>query len=172
VYPITTTATNDNNNSRSRRFLIRGLEIPTSLFVVGAAGNTAQQPPPPPPDEEVAAALGFLAHATQLLSKYLDVHLRYRLHCHASRSAIQGGGGDERGSSSQSTIYPLFPGRAVDREQLEYAVHLLDRNVDCLCAARGISFATAASSSTGAAPPQVHVLAKVKRIYEQVIEGY
>ena len=93
VYPVTTA---NDNNSRSRRFLIRGLEIPTSLFAVAATGHTAQPPPPPPPDEEVAAALGFLAHATQLLSKYLDVHLRYRLHCHASRSAIQGGGGDER----------------------------------------------------------------------------
>jgi hypothetical protein len=134
IYPITVVV--DTN----RRWLIRGLEIPAELY------------PGRVPEDEVSAALGFLCHTVLLISKYLGVHLRYRLHCQSSRSAVQ----DERGAT-----FPLFHGRPVEREQVEYAFHLLDMNVECICKARGIRLA-----------PKLHILAKVKRIYEQVIEGY
>ena len=139
VYPITT-ATDDSYNNR-RRLLIRGLEVPAVVSLLAVH------------EDEVAAALGMLAHTALLLGKYLDVHLRYRIHCHGSRSAIQ--------DTDTATVYPLFPARAVDREQLEYAVHLLDRNIDCLMQSRGIGVAKS-----------THVLIKIKRIYEHVIEGY
>ena len=149
VYPITTDAAAADHR---RRFLIRGLEVPPADLL--PAGHRT------PSEEEVAAALGMLAHAIHLLGKYLGVHLRHRLRCHGSRSAVlrdDGGGG-----GAAAPAHPLFPGRsAADREQLLYAVHLLDRNVDGICAALGIS-----------APESSHILAKVKRIYEHITEGY
>lgn len=149
IYPITTTTSDKSSNNR-RAVLIRGIELPTVEFLYSV------------PEEQVGAALGMLAHATHLLSKYLHVHLRYRLHCHGSRSAIQDADGGNNDSGSNIN-YPLFPGRAVDREQLLYAVHLLDRNVDCLLQSRGIVVSPTMT---------MHVLIKVKRIYENVIEGY
>lgn len=132
IYPITV--------EDELRFYIRGLEIPCAFY----AGTV--------PDDVVSAALGFLCHLVHLLSKYLGVHLRYRLHCQSSRSAVQ----DER-----TATFPLFQGRSVEREQLEYGVHLLNMNVECICRTRGIRLS-----------PELHILAKTSRIYENVIEGY
>lgn len=125
----------------NQRFFIRGLELPRFIF----SGSNV-------PDEIVSASLGFLCHAIHLMGKYLGVHLKYRLHCQSSRSAIQDG---------RDAIFPLFLGRSVDREHVEYGVHLLDRNVECICRGRGIQLST-----------EVHMLAKTLRIYEHVIEGY
>jgi Vacuolar sorting 38 and autophagy-related subunit 14 len=132
IYPVTI--------SDDRRFLIRGLEIPQEL-------NSSAVP-----ENVVSAALGFLCHTVVLMSKYLGVHLSHRLHFQSSRSAVQ---------SERGTVYPLFQGRPVEREQLAFAVHLLDMNIECICKARGIRLAA-----------KLHMLAKVKRIYEQVIDGY
>jgi Vacuolar sorting 38 and autophagy-related subunit 14 len=133
IYPITVAV--------EQHYFIRGLGIPAELY---SASSVA--------DDVTSAALGFLCHVVQLLSKYLGVHLRFRLICQSSRSAIQ----DEYGST-----YPLFLGRPAERENVEYAVHLLDRNIDCLCRARGIRLTL-----------RLHVLAKVMRIYEHFVEGY
>lgn len=135
IYPITV------EGSDKSRYLIRGLEIPLELF----PGSSV-------PEDVVSAALGFLCHLVHLMSKYLGVHLRYRLHCQSSRSAIQ----DERAAT-----YPLFQGRPMEREQLEYGIHLLDKNIECICRARGIRLS-----------PKLHILAKTMLIYENVIEGY
>lgn len=122
------------------RYFIQGLEIPQQLY----AGTVSE--------EEVGAALGHVAHLVTMMSKYLDVQLRYRIYCFSSRSAIQ----DDRGAA-----FPLFQGRTVERLQLEHGVRLLDRNVECICQHRGIRI-----------PLNTHVLAKVKRVYEHVIDGY
>lgn len=103
-------------------------------------------------EEEVSAALGYLAHLITMMSKYLAVQMRYRIYCFSSRSAIQ----DDRGAA-----FPLFQGRTIEREQLEHGVRLLDRNVECMLRTRGARVA-----------PKAHVLAKVKRLYEHVIDGY
>lgn len=132
IYPITV--------ERDQRYYIRGLEIPFELYSKSVS------------EEVLSAALGFLCHLVQLLSKYLGVHLRYRLYCQSSRCAVQ----DER-----TATFPLFQGRAVEREQLEYGVHLLDRNIKCICQARGIQL-----------PLNLHILAQTLRIYENVVEGY
>lgn len=132
IFPVTV--------SLDQRYLIVGLEIPLDLY----AGTVSE--------EEVSASLGYLAHLVAMMSKYLAVQLRYRLHCNSSRSAIQ----DERAAA-----FPLFQGRTVERAQLEYGVRLLDRNVECICRSKGIRL-----------PPKAHVLAKVKRVYEFVIDGF
>jgi Vacuolar sorting 38 and autophagy-related subunit 14 len=133
IYPITVEA--------EQHYFIRGLRIPSELY----SGSYVA-------DDVTSAALGFLSHLVFLLSKYLGVHLRYKIICQSSRSAIQ----DEYGAT-----YPLFLGRPAERENVEYAVHLLGRNIDCLCRARGIRLTL-----------RLHVLAKVMRIYEHFIDGY
>eukprot|EP00523_Entomoneis_sp_CCMP467_P007341 CAMPEP_0168731558 /NCGR_PEP_ID=MMETSP0724-20121128/7323_1 /TAXON_ID=265536 /ORGANISM="Amphiprora sp., Strain CCMP467" /LENGTH=775 /DNA_ID=CAMNT_0008778561 /DNA_START=76 /DNA_END=2403 /DNA_ORIENTATION=- len=84
-------------------------------------------------DEELSAVLGSLGHVVTLLAKYLDVSLPYRIFCNSSRSAVQ----DDRG-----VIFPLFLARPVEREQVEHALHLIERNVICIAKARGISTTT------------------------------
>jgi hypothetical protein len=123
-----------------KHYFIRGLEIPTDCY----AGTVSE--------EVTSAAFGFLCHLTSLTSKYLGLHIRYKLHCQSSRSAIQ----DENGNT-----YPLFPGRHLDREQFEYGAQLLHRNIDCICKGRNISI-----------PSNMHILGKVLRVYENVNEGY
>ena len=117
---------------------IRGLPLPRDLFSI--------------PDEDLSAALGLLCHAVTLLSRYLHVPLRYRLYCNSSRSAVQ----DDRG-----TVFPLFQARPVEREQVEYGVVLLERNIECIGISRGIHWA---KEST-------HILEKIHLIYDTVIEG-
>jgi hypothetical protein len=86
------------------------------------------------------------------MGKYLSVQFRYRLYFQASRSAIQ----DDR-----AIIWPLFFDRSVERDQFEHGVRLLGRNIQYLCEVRNIRVSS-----------KLHPLAKVKRIYENVIDGY
>jgi len=58
-------------------------------------------------------------------------------------------------------VYPLFRERgAIDREQLDYGLVLLERNVDCLLRTRGVGFRHT-----------WNVLAKMDKLLMQVIEG-
>ncbi len=104
------------------------------------------------PEDELSAVLGYTCHLVHMISKYLSVQLRYRLICHNSRSGIQ----DDR-----ALLYPLFYGRNVDREQFERGFTLLQRNVDCVCRERDLVVA-----------PKIHILGKLKRILEHVVDGY
>ena len=103
------------------------------------------------PEEEISAALGFCCHLVFMTSKYLTISLRYRLFCNSSRSAIQ---------MDANTFLPLFTARSVEREQLERGMDLLGANVDCILMNLGIDFT-----------PKSHVLARVKRIFDHVVEG-
>jgi hypothetical protein len=132
IYPVTVQG--------EMRYYIRGLEIPTDLY----SGNVSE--------EIISAAFGFLCHLTNLMSKYLGLHIRYKLHCQSSRSAVQ---------DDSSATYPLFPGRQVEREQFEYGVYLLNQNIDCICKGRRIPL-----------PSNIHVLGKILRVYENVKDGY
>ena len=123
IYPISIVDGRDESGKNgsggeSRRYLIRGLEIPTDLY--NNSTNVSE--------EEISAALGFCCHLVVMLSKYLGVPLRYRIFCNSSRSAIRQG----------NIIYPLFTARVVEREQLERGMLLLYANVDCILQTRGI----------------------------------
>lgn len=118
---------------------IRGLPLPKDIFSI--------------PEDDLSASLGFLCHAVSLLSRYLCVPLRYRLYCNSSRSAVQ---------NDMGTVFPLFQARPVEREQVEYGVVLLERNIECIGSSRGIQWVEEGSS--------LHILEKVNRIYETVIE--
>lgn len=103
------------------------------------------------PEEEIAAALGFCCHLVFMMSKYLSISLRYRLFCNSSRSAVQ---------LDANTFLPLFTARSVEREHLERAMGLLGANVDCILVTLGIEFT-----------PKSHILARLKRVYDQIIAG-
>ena len=103
------------------------------------------------PEQEVSAALGFCCHLVYMIAKYLTISLRYRLFCNSSRSAVQ---------LDEATFYPLFMARSVDREQVDQGLSLLGDDVNCILMSHGIQFT-----------PKSHVLARLKRVYDHIIEG-
>eukprot|EP00842_Homolaphlyctis_polyrhiza_P007017 jgi/Hompol1/904/HPOL_001323-RA len=70
-------------------------------------------------DDRIATALGFTAHFITVLAYYLDVPLRYYILPISSRSTIW------------DVVFPLFA-RGSDRVQFEYAVFLINKNVEQL----------------------------------------
>jgi hypothetical protein len=104
-----------------------------------------------------------------LTSKYLGIPLRYALVCKFSRSAVLflGGGGNSNDgnrvstTTSGRTVYPLFRERGViEREQLDYGLTLLDRNVNCLLRVRKVGYRN-----------DWNLLAKIDRLFAHVIDG-
>lgn len=135
-------------NYPQHQHAIAGLPIPDDIHNLAAT------------DDQVSTALGFLCHFVLLTSKYLAVPLRYTVVCKWSRSAILFDQGSIRGSASK-VVYPLFRERGViDREQLDYGLMLLERNVDCLLRTRSVEFRR-----------EWNVLAKMDKLLTQVIEG-
>ena len=104
--------------------------------------------------------MGFLCHLVALTSKYLAIPLRFPVVCKFSRSAILFDRGRGDGGAAR-VVYPLFRERGVvDREQLDYGLMLLERDVDCLLSVRGVEFR-----------PEWNALAKMENLLTQVIEG-
>ena len=85
------------------------------------------------------------------MSKYLSIPLRYRIVCNSSRSAIQEDG---------TTILPLFQSRVVERYFLDRGMFLLDRNVESIAKSCNVKCGGTA-----------HILAKMKRIYDKIVDG-
>jgi len=102
-------------------------------------------------EEEISAALGFLCHSIVMIGKYLSIALRYRIVCNSSRSAVQ---------EDATTILPLFQARMVERDELDRAITLLHRDVACILKTRGILYSE-----------DSHILCKVKRIYDSIVDG-
>jgi hypothetical protein len=132
IYPISISKSEE-------RYAIRDLRIPSDVHS-GAI-----------PEEELSAAIGFLCHLVLLASKYLAVQLRYRVFFNSSRSAIQEDG---------SMVFPLFQARMVERDQLDYAMLLIQRNVDCILKSCTIEY-----------HEQEHVLVNLKRLFDIIVDG-
>ena len=121
-------------------------------------------------DDQVSTALGFVCHLVSLTSKYLGIPLRYTLVCKFSRSAVLFDQPARRnittdhgnnGNTSSKVVYPLFRERGViDKEQLDYGLMLLERNVHCMLRVRKVDYG-----------PEWNVLAKMDKLLMQVIEG-
>lgn len=112
-------------------------------------------------DDQISTALGHVCQMVSLVSKYLGIPLRYALVCKFSRSAILFLGGERGNGNDSRTVYPLFRERGViDREQLDYGLTLLDRNVICLLRVRKVGFRN-----------DWHLLAKIDRLFGHVIDG-
>ncbi|KAL6054767.1 RING-type E3 ubiquitin transferase [Balamuthia mandrillaris] len=84
-------------------------------------------------EEEVATALGCACHVTWLISKYLEVPLRYPITPMCSRSSIT----DEiSGGDNTSVTYPLYA-HGADRKDFRFGVFLLNRNMEQLLNSQG-----------------------------------
>jgi hypothetical protein len=105
------------------------------------------------PEDELSAALGLVCHLLHMMTKYLHVRSRYRLNCYSSRSAVQ----DDRGN-----MYPLFQTRGVDREQLERGFKCLEGVACCIASSQGLSWAN----------DDMHILAKIDKIFDNVVDGH
>lgn len=132
IYPISIVQGED-------RYSIRGLRVPADIHAGGVG------------EDELSAALGFSCHLISLMSKYMGVQLRYRVIFNSSRSAIQ----DDAGA-----ILPLFQARAVERDQLDYGVLMLHRNVECILKTRHIEYES-----------QEHILVKLNLVFTTIVDG-
>ena len=88
-----------------------------------------------PHKEQIATALGYVAHLVFMISKYLEIPLRYRLIHHASRSFVRDAISSASGGRGMN--YPLF-WKGGRREDFERAVSLLKQNIEQLMWARDV----------------------------------
>ena len=96
-------------------FAIRGLDLPYNYEAKD--------------DEVVSSALGYVTHLMLMLSKYLQIPLRYQLVYSASRSAVRDRVAPGRETPSPtSNIYPLYR-RGVDNARFVTAIEFLQANV-------------------------------------------
>jgi len=114
IYPISVPV-----STHQGYYVIRDIRIPTTNVLAED-------------EENISSALGYVCHILILLSKYLEIPLRYRIHYRASRSYIS----DEI-SPIGSNQYPLYF-RGVDKEKYECGVILLNRIVDQILSCRNI----------------------------------
>ncbi|CAG8687681.1 233_t:CDS:10 [Funneliformis caledonium] len=107
IYPI------DPIDAKTFSFKILGVPLPNSVFT-GCD------------DEQVATALGFTCHLTYMLAYYLGVPIRFPMIPMSSRSTIRDPISASLGDSRQ---FPLHA-KGVDRYRFEYAVFLLNKNIE------------------------------------------
>ncbi|KAF1334454.1 Uv radiation resistance-associated protein, partial [Globisporangium splendens] len=102
-------------------YKIRGIKILNSDLT--AAGRAEE--------DTISTALGYIAHLVFMLSKYLQVNLRYRVMPYSSRSYLKDEINDPHGE------YPLYK-KGSDRERYEKAIYFLRKNVEQLLFSRGL----------------------------------
>jgi len=107
-------------------FAIRGLDLPYNYEAKD--------------DEVVSSALGYVTHLMLMLSKYLQIPLRYQLVYSASRSAVRDRVAPGRETPSPtSNIYPLYR-RGVDNARFVTAIEFLQANVRQVLTVRGVHY--------------------------------
>ncbi|PVH91936.1 UV radiation resistance-associated gene protein [Periconia macrospinosa] len=112
---------------KSLLFTIRGLALPNSVF------DDANE-------NETAAALQYVAQIVSLLSPYLSVILPYPIHLNGSTSTIDDPLAVHTSTSTANNAartYPLFM-KGVVRYRFEYAVFLLNKDIEILSNALGL----------------------------------
>lgn len=85
-------------------------------------------------DDTTASALGFCASCLTQLAQYLSIPLHYPLRCLGSRSLIL----DQISQIKGPKHFPLYA-KGVDRYRFEYAVFLLNKDIEQLMLENGIS---------------------------------
>ncbi|GJE87893.1 hypothetical protein PsYK624_039770 [Phanerochaete sordida] len=84
-------------------------------------------------EETIATALGYAAQVVQSLAAYLGIRLTYPVTCVGSRSLIKDGISHMVGPR----MFPLFS-KGVDTYRFEYAVFLLNKDIELLMAERNL----------------------------------
>lgn len=99
---------------------INGLRLPSS----GDYGGCDE--------EQIATALGYVCHIVFMISKWLNIPLRFPVTPMCSRSLIR----DEIGQP-RAPKFPLYS-KGAERQRFEYGVYLLNRDIEQLCVYRRI----------------------------------
>jgi len=120
IYPIERVSGTDKDKYR---YAIRGIE-----FLPPFEGS-------PRDDEQISTVLGYIVHLTLLISKYLEIPLRFQLLFFASRSIIR----DSVQKDPKEQNLPLYR-KDVEPERFRRALQWLTRDVEQLLTARGIPF--------------------------------
>ena len=98
-------------------------------------------------DEHVAAGLGYLVHLLVLLSKYLEIPLRYQLVYQASRSMIRdpvSAGNNAINNNSTNTVtnglvLPLYR-KNVEKDRFDRGLVWLQRDIEQILATKGLVY--------------------------------
>ncbi|KAF8604981.1 hypothetical protein BDV93DRAFT_605491 [Ceratobasidium sp. AG-I] len=116
----------DSERAADLVFTIVGVPLPVPV---------APSDPAPPLDNEeaVAAALGYAAHVVALLGGYLNVRVPYPVTYVGSRSYVR----DPISAMHGPRMFPLYP-TGVDTYRFEYAVFLLNKDIETLMAEQGL----------------------------------
>lgn len=113
IFPIEPVSTAPKGVAPDLLFSVLGIALPNSTF------------PSSYSDDLASSALGYAAQVTQLLAAYLAVPVAYPITCRGSRSYLR----DEISVMNGSRAFPLFA-RGVDRYRFDYAVFLLNKNIE------------------------------------------
>ncbi|KAG9128223.1 hypothetical protein FRC07_002512 [Ceratobasidium sp. 392] len=113
----------------------RAADLVFTIIGVPLSVPVAPSDPAPPLDNEeaVSAALGYAAHVVALLSAYLNVRVPYPVTYVGSRSYVR----DPISAMHGPRIFPLYP-TGVDTYRFEYAVFLLNKDIETLMAEQGL----------------------------------
>lgn len=144
VDPYTPTYATSSTTPSPLLFSILSLPLPNSTY-----------PPSALASETLSSALGYSAQVVSTLAAYLGVPLHYPIKCLGSRSAVV----DLISMMRGPRAFPLYP-KGVDRYRFDYAVFLLNKNIEqvsghlCLRpSASEADFTSARSSCTRKASP-------------------
>jgi len=116
IFPIT---------QSQNKLCINGIKLPNSD---NFAGND---------EEQIATALGFVCQILCMLSKWLEVPLRYPMTPISSRSYIK----DEISHPTANSKFPLYS-KGVERTRFEYGVYLLNKNLEQILNSQGLDIIT------------------------------
>lgn len=111
---------------KNQNYTICNLELPSKSDFSGAD------------EEAVATALGYVAHLTFMIAKYLEIPFRFPMQPMCSRSTIK----DQISNAGDRdrTTFPLFA-KGSPRPQFDHAVFLLNKNIQQLLTHCGLPVA-------------------------------
>ncbi|KAH7345141.1 UV radiation resistance protein and autophagy-related subunit 14-domain-containing protein [Rhizoctonia solani] len=113
----------------------RAADLVFTILDVPLPVPVAPSDPAPPlnNEEAVSAALGYAAHVVGLLSSYMNVRVPYPVTYVGSRSYVR----DPISAMHGPRMFPLYP-TGMDTYRFEYAVFLLNKDIETLMAEQGL----------------------------------
>ncbi|CAE6518222.1 unnamed protein product [Rhizoctonia solani] len=113
----------------------RAADLVFTILDVPLPVPVAPSDPAPPlnNEEAVSAALGYAAHVVALLSSYMNVRVPYPVTYVGSRSYVR----DPISAMHGPRMFPLYP-TGMDTYRFEYAVFLLNKDIETLMAEQGL----------------------------------
>lgn len=112
-------------------FTVCGIALPSGNYEISS--SVAPSNSIPMDDDTLSSGLGYIAQVVNLLATYLAVPLHYPLHCVGSRSLIQ----DPISQIKGTKVFPLYS-KGVDRFRFDYALFLLNKDIEQLMLSHGM----------------------------------